>query len=327
MAMTGAGKRALIMGISGQDGSLLASHLLGLGYEVHGTSRGATEPANLTRLGVLARVRLHVVQPHDYGAVLALVAAVAPDEVYNLAGQSSVGLSFAQPLEAFDSHVVGTMVLLEALRALGGGIRLFNASSGEVFGDTGPVPADEGTPFRPCTPYGAAKASAALMVATYRQNFGIFACTGFLFNHESPLRGKAFVSHRIVSGAIAVARKHASGLTLGNMAITRDWGWAPDFVESFVAMLRQPIARDYVVATGQPTTMEQFVARVFSQVGLNWRDHVTSDPALFRPSDIAVNLGSPALAEKELGWRARTRMPEVADNLVGAMLRSESLPI
>lgn len=324
--MDGAGKRALIVGVSGQDGSFLARHLLGLGYEVHGTSRGMAQPANLSRLGLLAQVRLHCLQPHDYSAVLALVAAVAPDEIYNLAGQSSVGLSFAQPREAFDSHVVGTMALLEALRALGGGIRLFNASSGEVFGDTGPVAADEATPFRPCTPYGAAKASAALLVATYRQNFGIFACTGFLFNHESPLRGKDFVSHRIVSGALAVARKQATRLTLGNMAITRDWGWAPDFVESYAAMLQQPVARDYVVSTGQPTTMEQFVARVFSRVGLDWRDHVTSDPALFRPSDISVNLGSPALAEKELGWRARTRMPEVADNLVSAMLGSKPSP-
>ena len=317
------GRRALIFGVTGQDGSLLASHLLDDGCEVHGVSRGIAEPSNLKRLGIYEQVSLHTVQPTDFVAVHALVAAVEPDEIYNLAGQSSVGLSFSQPKEAFDSHVVATMALLEALRVLRRDIRLFNASSGEVFGDTSARPADEDTPFRPCTPYGAAKASAALLVTSYRDSFGIFACSGHLFNHESPFRAESFVSHRIVHGAVAIARGQASGLTLGNTAITRDWGWAPDFVACFVAALRQETPRDYVVATGVATTLEEFVARVFSRLGLDWREHVTSDIALFRRSDIAVNLGNPARAEKELGWRSRTSMPEVADKLVDAFVASD----
>lgn len=320
--MDGDGRRALIFGVTGQDGCLLANHLLGRGFEVHGVTRGVAAPANLGRLGIAERVRMHFVVQTDYQAVATLLDEIRPHHIYNLAGQSSVGLSFSQPREAFESHVLGVMTLLEAMRRSNATSRLFNASSGEVFGETGTTPAHEETPFRPCTPYGAAKASSALLVKSYRESFGLFACSGHLFNHESPYRSDAFVSHRIVRGALAIARGEASELTLGDMGVTRDWGWAPDFVASFPAILAQPSPKDYVIATGKASTLQAFVARVFETQGLDWRRYVRSDPALIRPTDICVNVGNPALAEKELGWRASVLMPEVADNLVSALLAS-----
>lgn len=319
--MKGIAQRALIFGVTGQDGALLAQHLLAQGYDVYGTSRRANVAGgNLQALGIEGRVRIHTADPTDGAQVTDLLGAVRPFEIYNLSGQSSVGRSFAEPRATFDSHVGSTLAMLEAIRTQSLDCRLFHASSGEVFGETGPSPADENAAIAPCTPYGAAKAAATVLVKSYRDAFGLFACSGFLFNHESLLRPESFVAQRIAQGAAAIRLKRAGQLKLGNLQIVRDWGWAPDFVECMAGMLRQDEPRDTVVATGVATSLEQFVAQVFARLGLDWKAHVVRDDALLRPTDIRVSVGDPRAAELRLGWRARVRMPEVADRLADAAL-------
>ena len=319
--MKGISKRALIFGVSGQDGAFLAQHLLEQGYDVHGTSRGtrAVTAGNLSQLGIADRIRIHTVDPNDRGQVAEIIQLVSPFEIFNLSGQSSVSLSFSHPRQAFDSHVVGTMNILEAIRTQPLECRFFCASSGEIFGEVEPsMPAREDTPISPCTPYGAAKAAATLMVKSYRESFGLFVCSGQLFNHESPLRPDNFVAQRIVRGAVAIAMKRAERLKLGNLQIVRDWGWAPDYVECMALMLQQDVPRDYVIATGVPTSSESFVEIVFSRFGLDWRAFVTVDQSLFRPIDIKNSVGDARLALADLGWSARVRMPELADRLAAA---------
>lgn len=319
--MKGIAQRALIFGVTGQDGALLAQHLLAQGYEVHGASR-RTDAAggNLQTLGIANRIRIHTVDQNDSVQVTDVLGATRPFELYNLSGQSSVGWSFAEPRATFDSHVGLTMTMLEAIRALSLDCRFFHASSGEIFGETGQSPATELSPIAPCTPYGAAKAAATLLVKSYRDAFGLFACSGFLFNHESLLRPDGFVAQRIAQGAAAIRIKRAGQLRLGNLQIVRDWGWAPDYVECMAKMLRQDEPRDLIVATGVATSLESFVARVFSRLDLDWKDYVVRDDALLRPTDIRVSVGDPRAAEQRLSWRAKVRMPEVADRLANAAL-------
>jgi GDPmannose 4,6-dehydratase len=319
--MTDILRRALIFGVTGQDGALLAQHLLAQGCEVHGASRRwNASGGNLRTLGILDSVRAHTVDPVDEAMVAELIDGVRPSEVYNLSGQSSVGLSFAQPSLTFDSHVGSTMAILEAIRVRSPGCRFFHASSGEIFGGTGPEGADESTALAPCTPYGAAKAAATLLVGSYRKAFGLYACSGFLFNHESPLRSASFVTQRIAHGAAAIKMKRASKLSLGNLQVVRDWGWAADYVECMAMMLRQPEPRDYVIASGVGTPLESFVERVFSRFNLDWKECVVRDEALVRPTDIEISVGNPRAAQRNLGWRARVGMPEVAYRLADAAL-------
>jgi len=312
--------RALIIGISGQDGAYLADLLLQKGYEVVGTSRDAAAGRfeGLVRLGIRERVRLRSLAPSSSAAVLTALAEVEPDEVYNLSGQSSVGVSFERPVETVESVTGGTLAVLEAIRVSGRAIRLFNAGSGECFGDTGGEPADEDTPMRPRSPYAAAKAAAHFLLATYRESFGLFACTGILYNHESPLRSERFVTRKITAAARRIAREGSGSLRLGNMAVRRDWGWAPEYAEAMWRMLQQPRPDDYVLATGASRPLEDFVAAAFGAVGLEWRKHVTSDPLLYRPTDIEVVAANPAKAERVLGWRARTGLEEIAATMVSA---------
>jgi GDPmannose 4,6-dehydratase len=319
--MKGISRRALIFGVTGQDGTLLAQLLLNQGYEVHGTSRrqGAAS-GNLQRQGVRERVRVHTVDPNNIVQVREVLATVRPFEVYNLSGQSSVGLSFTQPRETFESHAGATLNMLEAIRAEALDCRFFHASSSEIFGDTGEVPANEASIADPCSPYGVAKAAATLLVESYRDLFGLFACSGFMFNHESPLRPESFVTQRIAHGAAAIKMKRADRLSLGNLQIVRDWGWAEDYVECMARMLQQDEPRDYVVATGVASSLESFVDRVFCRFDLDWTDFVEVDDKLLRLNDISVSVGDPRLAEQRLGWRARVRMPEVADRLADAAL-------
>ncbi|MGA8572233.1 MAG: GDP-mannose 4,6-dehydratase [Desulfobaccales bacterium] len=305
-------KKAFICGISGQDGAYLADFLLGRGYRVTGSSRDAqvSSFANLERLNLRHRVEVESVALTDFRSVLQALIKVEADEVYNLAGQSSVGLSFQQPVETMESIGIGTLNLLEAIRFLGRPIKLYNASSGECFGDI-PDAADETTPFRPRSPYAVAKAAAFWEVANYREAYRLFACSGILFNHESPLRPARFVTKKIVTAACRIAAGSQEKLRLGNIAIQRDWGWAPEYVEAMWLMLQQENPGDYVIATGESHSLEEFVAAAFAQVGLQWRDHVVIDPELFRPTDIAVSRGNPQKAAGALGWRARYRMAEV----------------
>lgn len=315
-------KKALICGVSGQDGAYLAQHLLDKGYEVYGSSRDAQMAlfANLVRLGIKDQVRFESVSPTDFRSVLQVLMKTQPDEVYNLAGQSSVGLSFQQPVETHESIALGTLNLLEAIRFTGRSIRLYNAGSGECFGDTNEAATRE-TPFRPRSPYATAKAAAFWEVANYRDAYGLFACSGILFNHESPLRPERFVTKKIIATACRIAAGSHEKLVLGNTAIQRDWGWAPEYVEAMWLMLQQESPQDFVIATGQSHSLEEFVALAFAQLGLDSRQHVVSDPNLFRPSDIQFSKADPKRARDLLGWQAQFKMPEVVRGMIEAELK------
>ncbi|MFC1791064.1 GDP-mannose 4,6-dehydratase, partial [Gemmatimonadota bacterium] len=265
-------KTALICGVRGQDGSLLARYLLGLGYRVVGTSRDAEvgSSMNLELLGIADRIRTISMVPNDFQSVLEAVEGVAPDEIYYLAGQSSVGLSFTQPSETFQSLALGTINLLEAVRFAGGRPRLFSACSGECFGNVVGEGASESTPFHPQSPYSMAKAAGYWAVASYREAYGLFACSGILFNHESPLRPRGFVTAKIVDGARLIAGGEVHGLTLGRLDVIRDWGWAAEYVVPMHGMLQQERPDDFVIGTGVSSSLEDFVAGVFSRFDLDW---------------------------------------------------------
>ncbi|MBP8788760.1 MAG: GDP-mannose 4,6-dehydratase [Moraxellaceae bacterium] len=313
-------RTALICGISGQDGSYLAQLLLQKGYRVIGTSRDAQMSSfrNLTRLGIRDQVEVASMALSDFRSVLQELARFQPDEVYNLAGQSSVGLSFEQPVETLESISIGTLNLLEGIRFLNRDIRLYNAGSSECFGDTGDTPANEQTPFRPRSPYAVAKAAAFWQVANYREAYGLYACSGILFNHESPLRPERFVTQKIVRAACRIAAGSKERLSLGRLDIQRDWGWAPEYIVAMWKMLGQQQPDDFVIATGKTHSLQDFVAESFAAVNLNWREHVDSDPALMRPTDLAVSRADPSRAQEQLGWQAQTRMSDVVRNMVDA---------
>jgi GDPmannose 4,6-dehydratase len=310
-------KKVLIFGISGQDGAYLASLLLQKGYEVHGTSRDAEMSSftSLVALGIRGRVTLHSAVLTDFRSTLQVIARVSPDEIYNLAGQSSVGLSFQQPVETLESFATAALNVLEVLRFFGGGIRFYNAGSSECFGDTGGSAASESTPFHPKSPYGVAKAAAFWEVANYRDSYGFYACSGILFNHESLLRPARFLTRKVAMAAARIAMGSHEVLTLGNLSIRRDWGWAPEYVEAMWAMLQQPEPDDYVIATGQQGSLIDFVGHVFSSLGLNWERYVRQDKTLYHPSESRAGFGCPAKAAHQLGWSARTYMPELASRM------------
>lgn len=314
------GRTALIFGIGGQDGAWLADLLVRRGYTVHGTSRDreASSFANLRRLGLLGRVRLHSAALNDFRSVAQILKEVRPDEIYNLAGQSSVGLSFEQPVETLDSIVHGTVNILEAIRFLALDTRFYNASSSECFGNTGAAPAAEDHPFHPRSPYGVGKAAAYWAVANYRESYDLFACSGILFNHESPLRPARYVTQKIVRGAADIAFGQADRLRLGELSVARDWGWAPEYVDAMWRMLNHDRPEDFVIATGELHTLEAFVRLAFEGFGLDWRRHVEIDPALKRPADITHSVGDPGKAKRLLGWQAGTTMPGVVARLVEA---------
>jgi GDPmannose 4,6-dehydratase len=313
-------RRALICGVGGQDGTYLAQFLLGKGYEVVGSSRdaGSMNRQGFRSLGIDKRVQVVSMAPNDFRSVLQTVTRVAPDEIYNLAGQTSVGLSFEQPVETIESIVIGVLNLLEAIRFVDRPIRLYNAGSSECFGDTGSQPATEATPFQPRSPYAVSKACAHNLVANYREAYRMHACTGILFNHESPLRPERFVTQKIVRAACRIASGSGESLSLGNLDIHRDWGWAPEYVEVMWLMLQQDQPRDFVIATGRSVSLEYFVARAFESVGLAWREHVTLDSTLLRPSDIRYGSADPSLAAHVLGWQAKRQVDDVIDGMCRA---------
>jgi GDPmannose 4,6-dehydratase len=313
-------RTALICGISGQDGACLAQLLLAKGYRVIGTARDAqmSSFANLDRLGIRSQVTVVSMAINDFRSVLQVLSRHAPAEVYNLAGQSSVGLSFEQPVETLESISIGTLNLLEVIRFLNRDIRFYNAGSGECFGDTGDTPADENTPFRPRSPYAVAKAAAFWQAANYREAYGLFACSGILFNHESPLRPERFVTQKIVRAACRIAAGSAERLHLGNLDIQRDWGWAPEYVDAMWRMLQQPAPQDVIIATGETRPLQDFVAEAFNAVGLLWQDHTETDAALMRPTDIRFGRANPALAAAQLGWVAHKHMNDVVRAMVAA---------
>lgn len=312
--------RALICGISGQDGAYLAQLLLHKGYAVYGTSRDAqmTAFSGLARLGIKDQISFESMAPTDFRSVLQVVAKTEPDEIYNLTGQSSVGLSFQQPVETLESIALVTLNLLETIRFLGRPIKFYSAGSSECFGDTGESSADENTPFRPRSPYAVAKSAAFWEVANYREAYGLYACSGILFNHESPLRPERFVTRKIIASACRIANGESQGLRLGNLDIQRDWGWAPEYVDAMWRMLQQPTPDDYVIATGETTSLRDFVATAFSAFDLDWTKHVEIDADFMRPTDIAVGRANPAKAASQLNWRAQNHMQAVVRLMVEA---------
>lgn len=314
--------RALVCGVSGQDGAYLAKFLIEKGYEVWGTSRDAQVAnfGNLDALGIRSQVNLLSMAQTDFRSVLNCLSQSDPDEVYFLSGQSSVGLSFDQPAETIESISLGVLNLLEAIRFIGKPIKIYNASSSECFGDVGMKPATEETPFHPRSPYGVAKASAHWLVTNYRESYGIFACNGILFNHESALRPARFVTKKIISCACRISKGSNEKLSLGRLDIVRDWGWAPEYVDAIWKMLQLSSPDDFVIATGYSASLEEFVDLSFESVGLNWRDFVISDPGLFRPSDIASSAADPSKAANKLNWRASTKLPQLIDRLIEAEL-------
>ncbi len=309
--------RALICGVNGQDGAYLARLLLSKGYEVWGTSRDVqnSSMSNLTALGIVDRVHLVSMAPGDFRSVFNAVEISDPGEVYLLAGQSSVGLSFEQPAETLESILTGALNVLEVLRLRKKNTRLYHAGSSECFGDTEGNPANEKTQFNPRSPYAVAKASAHWLVANYRESYGLHASTGILFNHESPLRPKRFVTQKIILSAKRIASGSRERLVLGRLDIRRDWGWAPEYVEAMWRMLQMETPRDLVIATGQTHSLEDFVHAAFVLHGLDWRDHVDSSQEFFRPADIGYSGGNPELAQKVIGWVAKTQMKQVVENM------------
>lgn len=313
-------KKALIIGISGQDGPYLANFLLDKGYQVIGTSRDASLSSfsNLIQLGVMEKVQVESVSLNDFRSVIQVLKKHCPDEVYNLAGQSSVGLSFEQPVETFESISIAVLNLLEAIRFMDLPIRLYNAGSSECFGNTDGQAASDKTPFRPRSPYAVAKAAAFWQVVNYREAYGMFACSGLLFNHESPFRPNRFVTKKIVQVACQIAKDGGGVLKLGNISVQRDWGWAPEYVKAMWAMLQQEKPEDYVIATGQTNSLQDFIEAVFTQVGLNWRDHVEYNTKFKRLTDIDISIADPQKAEKKLKWKAVYYMRDVARMMVEA---------
>lgn len=311
-------RTALICGVSGQDGAYLAKLLLNKGYTVWGTSRDAegSSFSNLVCLGISDHVRKISMVPEDFRSVFLAVRQSNPDEIYYLAGLSSVGLSFEQPAETIQSVVLGTLNMLESCRMFDRAIRLYHAGSSECFGDTQGLPANETTSFSPRSPYAVAKSSAYWLVNNYREAYKLYACTGILFNHESPLRPDRFVTKKIVSTAKRIAAGSSEKLCLGRMDIARDWGWAPEYVEAMWMMLQQDQPLDFVIATGSTYTLEEFVQMVFSAVGLNWREYVQQDQSLFRPTDLAISVADPSKARNLLGWSAQTLLPQVVEKMM-----------
>jgi GDPmannose 4,6-dehydratase len=331
---------ALITGVTGQDGAYLARLLLNKGYEVYGTSRDAQIASfrNLERLGIRDRVKTESMAVNDFRSVLQILMKIGPDEVYNLAGQSSVGLSFEQPVETLESVSVGTLNLLEAIRFIKLPVKLYNACSCECFGDSGEVPADETTPFHPRSPYAVAKAAAFWEVANYREAYGLFACSGILFNHESPLRPERFVTRKITSAACRIASGNGEKLRLGNISISRDWGYAPEYVEAMWLMLQQSVPDDYVIATGETHSVREFIETAFRQVGLDvaWEGKgieetgrnrksgeilIEISPELIRPADVDILAGNCLKAKERLGWQPRTTFRDIIRIMVDSDMK------
>lgn len=309
--------KALICGINGQDGSYLARLLIGKGYEVWGTSRDVQTSSleNLKSLGLREQITLISMAPSDFRSVFNAIDRSDPDEIYYLSGQSSVALSFEQPAETLESIVTGILNVLEVIRLRKKPVKLYNAGSSECFGDTGGIPADECTLFQPKSPYAVAKASAHWLVANYRESYGLYGCTGILFNHESPLRPNRFVTQKIIQSAKRIAAGSKEQLVLGRLDIQRDWGWAPEYVDAMWRMLQLQSPVDLVIATGETNSLESFVKHSFAIYDIDWREHVKISEKFERPSDILFSSGDSSKAERLLHWEAHFKMNDVIQKM------------
>jgi GDPmannose 4,6-dehydratase len=311
--------RALITGISGQDGAYLAALLLEKGYEVHGTTRASDEARlfRLSEIGVRERVKVHTANVALQKDAVEILDAVRPDELYHLASQSSVSVSFDAPAETLSPNIDSTIHLLDAVRREHREVRFYLSASGEMFGGDLPRPYTEADAFHPRSPYGTAKASAHWMTVNYRESYGVHACSGILFNHESPLRSETYVTRKITAAAARIAAGSVECLALGDVSVKRDWGYAPEYVQAMWLMLQRDDPADYIVSTGIAHSLEDFAERAFECVGLDWRDHTTTDAELFRTNEVRISTGDPARANHELGWRATTKLDEIIRIMVG----------
>ena len=320
-------RKALITGVTGQDGSYLAELLLDKGYEVHGLIRRAST-FNTHRVDHLyrdphdpdTRFFLHYGDLTDSSRLVTLISAISPDEIYHLAAQSHVRVSFDEPEFTGDVTGLATTRILEAVRQINPEIRFYQASSSEMFGAT-PPPQSESAPFYPRSPYGAAKVYSYWMARNYREAYGIFACNGILFNHESPRRGETFVSRKITRAVARIAAGQQQDLWMGNLDAARDWGYAKEYVEAMWLMLQAETAADYVVATGTSYTVRDFLQISFDHVGLDWEEHVKFDERYLRPTEVDNLIGDASKAETVLGWKAQTLTPELARLMVDADIK------
>ncbi len=314
--------RALITGITGQDGSYLAEYLLGLGYEVHGLVRRVALENPDERLGriqhIVDKVELHSGNLESYPSIYRLFSKVAFDECYHLAAQSFVAESFADSLSTMNTNVAGTHYVLAALQELRPKCKLYFAGSSEMYGEVHATPQNEQTPFLPLSPYGISKLTGFHLTRNYRDSYGLFCCSGILFNHESPRRGFEFVSRKITSTVARIKHGLVDKLRLGNLEAKRDWGYAEEYVQAMHRMLQQPKPVDYVIATGQSHSVREFCEVAFAQVGLDYRDYVEVDPKFLRPVDIELLMGDASKAKAELGWEAQTKFAKLASMMVAA---------
>ncbi len=313
-------KRALITGITGQDGSYLAEFLLTKGYDVYGMTRRSST-VTFDRIEHLVD-RIHLLQGDllDQASLVSAVAAADPDEVYNLAAQSFVPASWGQPVLTGEFTALGVTRLLEAIRQVKPAARFYQASSSEMFGKVQAVPQREDTPFYPRSPYGVAKVYGHYATVNYRESYDLFACSGILFNHESPRRGLEFVTRKVTDGVARIKAGLASELRMGNLDAKRDWGFAGDYVEAMWAMLQQDAPGDYVVATGETHSVQELVQIAFERVGLDWQRHVVTDPRFIRPAEVDLLIGDPAKAESALGWKPRVTFRQLIEMMVDADL-------
>src|SRR5262245_35667266 len=317
-------KKAIITGVTGQDGSYLADWLLEQGYEVHGVvRRSSTE--NFERIAHLeGRVRLHQADLLDQLSIIDVLKEVRPDEVYNLGAMSFVPTSWKQPVLTGEFTGMGVTRMLEAIRLLNPkGIKFYQASSSEMFGKVREVPQTEMTPFYPRSPYGVAKVYGHFITVNYRESYGMFCCSGILFNHESPRRGREFVTRKVSDGVARIKLGLAKELRLGNLDARRDWGFAGDFVEAMWLMLQQDQPDDYVVATGETHSVREFCEEAFGHVGLDWKDFVKVDPKYFRPAEVDVLLGDASKAKAKLGWKPKVAFKELVRLMVEADLAGQ----
>jgi len=313
-------RTALITGITGQDGSYLAELLLNKGYEVHGTFRRASTDT-LERVAHLQdRLNLHQADLHDQGCLVHLLRDICPHEVYNLAAQSFVPTSWNQPILTGECTGLGVARMLEAIRLVDTGIRFYQASSSEMFGKVVETPQRETTPFYPRSPYGVAKVYGHWITVNYRESYGLFACSGILFNHESPRRGLEFVTRKITHAVAKIKLGLQDELRLGNLQAKRDWGFAGDYVRAMWQMLQQPEADDYVIGTGETHSVEEFVSIAFAHVGLDYRDYVKVDPKFYRPAEVDLLWADPTKAQQQLGWNLEVGFRELVTMMVDSDL-------
>jgi GDPmannose 4,6-dehydratase len=315
-------KTALITGITGQDGSYLAELLLAKGYDVHGMVRRSSTETFERLSHIRHAITLHTGDLLDLPSLVEVLRESEPDEIYNLGAMSFVAASWNQPVLTAEFTAIGVTKLLEAMRKVSPEARLYQASSSEMFGKVLEVPQRETTPFYPRSPYGVAKCYGHFITVNYRESYDLFACSGILFNHESPRRGLEFVTRKVTHGAASIKLGLEEELALGNLDAARDWGYAKDYVEAMWLMLQQDEPDDYVIATGEAHTVRELVELAFKRVGLGWEDHVRVDPRFFRPAEVEHLIGDAAKAREKLGWEPRTSFEELVNLMVDADLEA-----